>query len=122
MIQVGTKLTVADNTGAKIVQCIKVLSGAKHRYARIGDRITVAIKEAEPRRDVKKGDVRHAVVARQKQAFKRRNASNFYIRFDDNACILIEDFKPIGKRIFGPIPRELREKFPNIISQAKEIL
>jgi len=120
MIQPQTKLKTADNSGAKIVQCIKVLGGTRRRYARIGDLIVVAVKQAEPRAQVKKSEVHKAVVVRQKQNLRRKDGS--YIRFDENACVLLEGFKPLGNRIFGPIPKELREKFPDIISKAEEVL
>jgi len=120
MIQTESKLTIADNTGAKLVKCIKVLGGSRRRYARIGDIITLSVKQAEPRTMVKKGEVHKAVVVRQKQAYRRKDGS--YIRFDDNACILLDGLNPRGNRLFGPFPRELREKFPKIISLAKEVL
>lgn len=123
MIQNQSILTVADNSGAKLVQCIKVLGGSKRRYARIGDIITVSVKSAEPRKPVKKKDVLRAVVARQKQSFRRKDGS--YIRFDDNAVIILDGQtkQPRGGRIFGPIPRELRERgFTKIISLAPEVV
>lgn len=122
MIQTQTMLKVADNSGAKKIQCIKVLGGTRRRYAQIGDIIVAAVKEAEPRRPVKKHDVVRAVVARQKKAFRRKDGS--YIRFDDNAAIIIDTSKnPRGGRIFGPIPRELKEKgFDKIINLAKDIV
>lgn len=120
MIQDQSKLKVADNSGAKIVQCIKVLGGTRRRYARIGDIITVAIKQAESRAEVKKGEVCKAVVVRQKQNLRRKDGS--YIKFDENAVILLEDKEPKGNRIFGPVPIELKNKFPKIISLAKEVI
>ena len=122
MIQAQTKLKVADNAGAKIVQCIKVLGGSKRRYARIGDIIVVTVKESEPRRLVKEHQVVRAVIVRQKKPYRRKDGS--YIRFDENACILIDEKKqPRGGRIFGPIPRELKEKgFEKIVALAKEIV
>lgn len=120
MIQEGTKLKVTDNSGAKIVKCIKVLGGSQRRWARIGDVITVAVQEATPRQEVGQGDVQKAVVTRQKKPLRRSNGT--YISFDENACVLIDGVKPIGNHIFGPIPRELRERFPGIISQAEEVL
>lgn len=120
MVQTETKLQVADNSGAKIVQCIKVLGGSRRRYAGIGDIIVVAIKEAGPRTQVKKKEVHKAVVARQKNALRRKDGS--YIRFDDNSVILLDGFEPKATRLFGPIPYELRERFPKIISMANEIL
>ncbi|OHA13591.1 MAG: 50S ribosomal protein L14 [Candidatus Tagabacteria bacterium RIFCSPLOWO2_01_FULL_39_11] len=122
MIQHRTMLKVADNSGAKLVQCIKVLGGSRKRYARLGDIIVITVKVAEPRKIVKKKDVLKAVIARQRQAFRRRDGS--YIRFDENAVIIVDDKKePKGGRIFGPIPRELQEKgFAKIISLAPEVV
>jgi large subunit ribosomal protein L14 len=120
MIQTQSKLKVVDNTGAKVVQCIKVLGGTRKRYARLGDIITVSVKEAEPRSMVKKCEVHRAVVVHQKYPYRRANGS--YIRFDDNACILLDGTEPKGNRIMAPIPRELRERFPKIISLAPEVL
>jgi large subunit ribosomal protein L14 len=122
MIQAETKLTVADNSGAKIVNCIKVLGGTRRRYARVGDIIVVAIKEAIPNSKVKKGDVMKAVVVRTKKEIRR--ADGTYIRFDENSAVLINaSQEPIGTRIFGPVARELRAKrFMKIISLAPEVL
>lgn len=120
MIQTETKLQSADNSGAKIVQCIKVLGGSRRRYAGIGDIIVVAVQEASPRAQVKKKEVHKAVVVRQKKALRRKDGS--YIRFDDNSVVLIEGFEPKATRLFGPMPYELRQKFPKIISMASEIL
>ena len=122
MIQTQTILKVADNTGAKKVMCIKVLGGSKRRYARIGDIIVVAVKEAAPRGLVKKKSVERAVVVRQKKETRRKDGS--YIRFDENAVVIIsKDLQPKGTRVFGPIARELRVKgFQKIISQAPEVL
>jgi large subunit ribosomal protein L14 len=121
MIQPEAKLNIADNTGAKVVQCIKVLGGSRRRYARIGDIIVVTVKVAEPRKIIKKSDVVKAVVVRQKQNYRRSDGS--YIRFDENAAVILEGKEPKGTRIFGPIPRELREKgFPKIISLAKDVI
>jgi large subunit ribosomal protein L14 len=122
MIQDRTMLKVADNSGAKILQCIKVLGGTRRRYARIGDIIVGAVKEAEPRRPVKKHDVVKAVIVRQKKALKRKDGS--YIRFDDNAVVILgTDKEPRGGRIFGPIARELKDKgFDKIVNLAKDIL
>jgi len=122
MIQAETKLTVADNSGAKILYCIKVLGGSRRRYASIGDIIVVSVKEAIPNTKVKKGDVVKAVVVRTKKEIKRLDGS--YIRFDDNSAVLISQTKePIGTRIFGPVARELRAKrFMKIISLAPEVL
>jgi len=115
-------LKVADNSGAKIVQCIRVLGGSKRRYGQIGDIIVGAVKEAEPRRPVKKHEVVKAVIVRQKRALRRPDGS--YIRFDDNAVVILEAGQnPKGGRIFGPVARELREKgFDKIINLAPDIL
>jgi large subunit ribosomal protein L14 len=122
MIQAETKLTAADNSGAKILYCIKVLGGSRRRYASIGDIIVVSVKEAIPNTKVKKGDVLRAVVVRTKKEIRRPDGS--YIRFDDNSAVLISTSKePIGTRIFGPVARELRAKqFMKIISLAPEVL
>ena len=122
MIQQQTMLDVADNSGAKRVQCIKVLGGSKRRYASIGDVIVVSIKEAIPQAKVKKGEVARAVVVRTSREVKRADGS--YIRFDGNSSVLInKDLEPIGTRIFGPVARELRaRKFMKIISLAPEVL
>jgi len=122
MIQMQTRLNVADNSGAKEVMCIKVLGGSKRRYASIGDVIVVSIKEALPNAKVKKGDVAKAVVVRT--IHKLRRADGSYIRFDDNSAVLINAAKePIGTRIFGPVARELRAKqFVKIVSLAPEVL
>ncbi len=122
MIQAETMLNVADNSGAKKVACIKVLGGTGRRYARIGDVIVVAVKEAIPGGRVKKGDVQRAVVVRTKKELKRPDGSA--IRFDENAAVLINrQGEPIGTRIFGPVTRELRTKgFMKIISLAPEVL
>lgn len=114
-------LKVADNTGAKLVQCIKVLGGTRHRYARLGDLVVVSVKQAEPRKAVKKKEVLRAVVVRQRAPFRRKDGS--YLRFDDNAVVLLDGLEPKGGRIFGPVPRELREKgFLKIISLAPEVV
>ncbi|KAA3618139.1 MAG: 50S ribosomal protein L14 [Calditrichaeota bacterium] len=122
MIQEYTRLIVADNTGAKSVMCIKVLGGSKRRYGRIGDQIVVAIKSAIPGGTVKKGEVAKAVIVRTKK--ETRRADGTYIRFDENAAVLINDQKePRGTRIFGPVARELREKqYMKIVSLAPEVL
>jgi len=122
MIQPETRLTVADNSGAKVLYCIKVLGGSRRRYASIGDIIVVSVKEAIPNAKVKKGDVMKAVVVRTKKEIKRADGS--YIRFDDNSAVLINaQREPIGTRIFGPVARELRGKrFMKIISLAPEVL
>lgn len=121
MIQEQTYLNVADNSGAKLVQCIKVLGGSKRRYARIGDVIVVAIKEAAPKGVVKKKTVERAVVVRTTRPTNRKDGS--LIRFDENAVVIInKDLLPKGTRVFGPIPRELRERYQKIISLAPEVL
>ena len=122
MIQQESRLNVADNSGAKEVLCIKVLGGSKRRYASIGDTIVVAVKEAIPKGKVKKGTVAKAVVVRTKKEIRRPDGS--YIRFDDNACVLLNPTGEMrGTRIFGPVSRELREKqFMKIVSLAPEVL
>ena len=122
MIQTQTILEIEDNSGARKVMCIKVLGGSKRRYARVGDVIKVAIKEAIPTGRVKKGQVAEAVVVRTKKDIKREDGSS--IRFDDNAAVLVNTQKqPIGTRIFGPVSRELRSKdFMRIISLAPEVI
>lgn len=123
MIQVETMLKSADNTGAKKVQCIKVLGGFKKRYARIGEVIVAAVKEATPHSAVKKGDVVYAVIVRVAKEIRRKDGS--YIRFDENACVLVEKGKqePRGSRVFGPIAREVRKAgFFKIASLAPEVL
>lgn len=122
MIQLRSMLKVADNTGAKIVQCINVLGGTRRRYAQLGDIIVVAVKKAEPRKLVKKHEKAKAVVIRQRKEYKRPDGS--YIRFDDNAVVILGDGKlPKGGRIFGPTARELKEKgFDKIAMMASELL
>ncbi len=122
MIQMQTTLGIADNSGAKKVQCIKVLGGSHRRYAAIGDIIKVSIKDAIPRGKVKKGDVYNAIVVRTKKGVRRSDGS--LIRFDSNAAVLLNaNLDPIGTRIFGPVTRELRtKKFMKIISLAPEVL
>jgi len=122
MIQMQSMLSVADNSGAKRVQCIKVLGGSKRRYAGIGDIIKVSVKDAIPRGKVKKGDVFNAVVVRTRKGVRRPDGS--LIRFDGNAAVLLNNqLQPIGTRIFGPVTRELRsERFMKIISLAPEVL
>ena len=122
MIQTETMLEIADNSGARRVQCIKVLGGSRRRYANIGDIIKVAVKEAVPRGRVAKGDVVNAVVVRSGQGVRRPDGSR--IRFDENAAVLLNNqFQPIGTRIFGPVTRELRsERFMRIVSLAPEVL
>ena len=122
MIRAQTRLTAADNSGAKTLYCIKVLGGSRRRYARVGDIIVVSVKEAIPNAKVKKGDVLKAVVVRTKKEIKRPDGS--FIRFDDNSAVLISATRdPIGTRIFGPVARELRAKrFMKIVSLAPEVL
>lgn len=123
MIQHRTMVKVADNTGAKIIQCIKVLGGSKRRYAQIGDIIVGTVKKAEPRKLVKKHDIIRAVIIRQKTALKRVDGS--YVRFDDNACVILDGKtkNPKGGRIWGPVARELKEKgFEKIAALAEELV
>jgi large subunit ribosomal protein L14 len=122
MVQVETFLNVADNSGAKRVQCIRVLGGTRRRYAGIGDIIVVAVKDALPTSTIKKGTVEKAVVVRLHKEYRRPDGT--YIRFDDNSCVIIDANKnPKGKRIFGPVARELREKeYMKIVSLAPEVL
>lgn len=121
MIQVETQLTVADNSGAKRVKVIKVLGGTRRRYARIGDVVVASVKEAEPRKNVKKKEVVRGVIVRQRKEFKRRDGTA--IRFDDNAIVLVDGHEPRGGRIFGPIPREIKERgYDRIISLAPEVV
>ena len=122
MIQMQSNLEVADNSGARRVMCIKVLGGAKRRYAHVGDRIVVSVKEAIPRGRVKKDEVLQAIVVRTSSPIKRKDGS--YIRFDKNAAVIVnKQSEPIGTRIFGPVPRELRAKnHMKIISLAPEVL
>ncbi len=122
MIQTETTLNIADNSGAKKVQCIRVLGGTRRRYARVGDVIVVAVKDAIPNSNVKKGSVVKAVVVRTKKEYSRKDGT--LIRFSDNAAVVInESFEPIGTRIFGPVARELRDKkFMRIVSLAPEVL
>jgi len=121
MIQLRTMLKVADNSGAKMIQCFHVMGGSKRRYGRIGDVIVATVKVAEPRKPVKKSDVVKAVIVRQKQPFRRSDGS--YVRFDENAAVLIEGTEPRGGRIFGPIPRELKERgYAKLVSLAPEVV
>ena len=122
MIQMQSYLNVADNSGAKLVQCIKVIGGSHRRYASIGDVIVVAVKDAIPTSTIKKGTVEKAVIVRISKEYRRPDGT--YVRFDDNACVIIDANKnPKGKRIFGPVARELREgDFMKIISLAPEVL
>ena len=121
MIQQESRLTVADNSGAKEVLCIRVLGGSKKRYATVGDKIVVSVKSALPAGEVKKGSVSKAVVVRTKKEIRRADGS--YIRFDDNAVVLLNNLDEVrGTRIFGPVARELREKYMKIVSLAPEVL
>lgn len=121
MVQQESRLSVADNSGAKEVLCIRVLGGTGKRYASIGDKIVVTVKSATPSGDIKKGTVTKAVVVRTKKEIRRPDGS--YIRFDDNACVLLNGSGEIrGTRIFGPVARELRENYMKIISLAPEVL
>jgi large subunit ribosomal protein L14 len=121
MIQAETRLKVADNTGARVIECFKVLGGTRRRYAQIGDIVVASVKVAEPRGLVKKGDKVKAVIVRQKREKRRKDGT--YIRFDENAAVILEGTEPKGTRIFGPIAREIREKgFNKIISLASEVL
>ena len=122
MIQMSSYLNVADNSGAKRVQCIKVLGGSRRKNASVGDIVVVAVKDALPNAAIKKGTVERAVIVRTKKEYKRPDGT--YIRFDDNACVIIDpSSNPKGKRIFGPVARELREKdFMKIVSLAPEVI
>jgi large subunit ribosomal protein L14 len=122
MIQPKTILKVADNAGAKVVECIKVLGSTRRRYAQIGDIIVVVVKVAEPRRTVKKHEIHRAVIIRQKRPVRRKDGS--YISFDDNAVVILDTKKePKGGRIFGPVAREIREKgFEKIATLAQELI
>ncbi len=122
MLQMQSNLTVADNSGAKLAQVIKVLGGSHRRYAGIGDIVVVAIKEAIPTSTIKEGSVEKAVIVRVAKEYRRPDGT--YIRFDDNACVIVDgDKNPKGKRIFGPVARELRDMdFMKIVSLAPEVL
>lgn len=122
MIREQTRLNVADNTGAKKVECFRVLGGTGRRYASVGDTVIVSVKSAIPSGSIKKGEITKAVIVRTKKEVRRKDGS--YIRFDENACVLIDDKgEPRGTRIFGPVARELREKqYTKIISLAPEVL
>jgi large subunit ribosomal protein L14 len=121
MIQQESRLTVADNSGAKEVLCIRVLGGTRKRYASIGDKVVVTVKSAIASGDIKKGTVSKAVVVRTRKEVRRTDGS--YIRFDDNACVLLNNLDELrGTRIFGPVARELRDKYMKIVSLAPEVL
>jgi len=122
MIQPRTMLKVADNTGAKVIQCFRVLGGTRRRYAQIGDVIVATVKKAEPRRQVKKHDIVKAVIIRQKKTYRRKDGT--YLRFDDNAAVILETKKdPKGGRIFGPVPYELKKKgFEKIAALSEELV
>lgn len=122
MIQPQTILKVIDNSGAKVIRCFRILGGTRRRYAKIGDIIVASVQIAEPRREVKKKAVVKAIVVRQRKAFRRKDGS--YIRFNENAAVLINDKKePLGNRIFGPIPREIKEKgYSKIAGLASELV
>ena len=120
MLQLRSIVGVADNSGAKIVGVFKVLGGSRHRYAQIGDIVVVSVKVAEPRKMVKKKEVLRAVVVRQRKPFRRKDGT--YIRFDDNAVVILDGKEPKGGRIFGPIPRELKERGYNTIASLAEEL
>ena len=121
MLQLRSIVNVADNTGAKKVGVFKVLGGTRKRYAQIGDVVVVSVKEAEPRKTVKKKDVLRAVVVRQRKPYRRKDGS--YVRFDDNAVVIVDGKEPRGGRIFGPIPREIKEKgYDTIASLAQEVI
>ena len=121
MIQTRTILKVADNTGAKTIRVFHVVGGTRRRYAELGDLVVASVQEAEPRKEIKKKDIVKAVIVRQKKAYRRKDGS--YIRFDDNAAVIVDGFEPKGGRIFGPIARELRDRgFTKLISLAPEVL
>ncbi|MBP6856098.1 MAG: 50S ribosomal protein L14 [Candidatus Pacebacteria bacterium] len=123
MIQTETVVKIVDNSGGTVGKVFKILGGSKKRYAQLGDKVIISVKVAQPRKAVKKKDVHQAVVVRQKKAFRRKDGS--YIRFDENAVVILEKGKldPKGGRIFGPIPRELQEKgYQKIVSLAPEVL
>ncbi|AAX17816.1 MULTISPECIES: 50S ribosomal protein L14 [Borrelia] len=122
MVQMQTYLTVADNTGGKIAECIKVLGGSKKRSARVGDIIVIAVKQAIPNSPIKKGEVHKAVVVRTSKEIRRKNGT--YVRFDDNACVILDaNLNPRGKRVFGPVARELRDaNFMKVVSLASEVI
>ena len=121
MIQKRTILKVADNTGAKTIRVFKILGGTRRRYAQLGDIVVASVQEAEPRKAVKKKEIVRAVIVRQRKAYRRKDGS--YIRFDENAAVIVDGVEPKGGRIFGPIARELKEKgFTKLISLAPEVI
>ncbi|MEY2641318.1 MAG: ribosomal protein large subunit ribosomal protein [Candidatus Parcubacteria bacterium] len=122
MIQPQSIVTITDNSGAKVGRVFKVLGASKKRYAEIGELVVISVQKAEPRKSVKKKAVLHAVVVRQTKPFRRKDGS--YIRFDENAVILVDKEKrePLANRVFGPVPRELSERFQKIISLAPEVI
>ena len=122
MIQERSLLKVADNSGAKVIRCFRVLGGTRKRYARIGDLIVASVQSAEPRKQIKKKEIVRAVIVRSRAVTRRKDGS--YVRFDENAAVIVNEKKePIGTRIFGPIPRELKEKgYDKIVSLAKDIV
>lgn len=121
MIQPRTILKVADNTGAKTIRVFKILGGTRRRYAQLGDIVVASVQEAEPRKAVKKKEIVRAVIVRQKKAYRRKDGS--YIRFDENAAVIVDGMEPKGGRIFGPIARELKERgFTKLISLAPEVV
>lgn len=121
MIQPRTMLIVADNTGAKIVQCFNILGGTKKRYARVGDVIVGSVKKAEPRKLVKEHQKVRAIIIRQRQPIRRKDGT--YVKFDDNACVILDGKNPKGNRIFGPVAMEVKEKgFDAVAALAKEII
>lgn len=121
MIQPRSMLKVADNSGAKLLQVFKILGGSRRRYAQLGDLVVASVKIAEPRKAVKKKDVVRAVIVRQRNPYRRKDGS--YVRFDDNAAVIVDAFEPKGGRIFGPIARELRDRgYTKIISLASEVV
>lgn len=121
MIQTRSMLKVADNSGAKLVQVVKVLGGSRRRYARLGDIVVASVKSAEPRKEVKKKDLVKAVIVRQRAPYRRKDGS--YVRFDDNAVVVLQGTEPKGGRIFGPVARELRDRgFTKIISLAADVV
>ncbi len=121
MIQERSILKVADNSGAKFVRCFRILGGTKRRYARVGDVIVASVQSAEPRKSVKKKDVVRALVVRQRNPIRRKDGS--YVRFDDNAVVIVDKKEPRATRIFGPVPREIKEKgYDTIASLAQELV